>query len=71
MLSAAATLPVQHTETSGRVLAGNTALQFHAARYAWLELESSNTTWFGSARDGEVQSLLGPGLVLGRCLQAE
>ncbi len=61
-----ATLPVANAKRNGRVLTGNSIVQYHAARYLWTQFETSTSTWFGSARDGEVQSFVAPALVFGR-----
>ncbi len=59
-------LPVDDTDEIGRTLLWNTALQYHAARYLWPELEFNYTNWFGGVRDGKQQMFVTPGLVLGR-----
>ncbi len=61
-----ATLPVNNTATTGRTLATNTVAQYHAAKFLWPELEVNTTRWYGSTRDGKVQSFLTPGVVLGK-----
>jgi len=61
-----ATLPAGNTKTIGRTLATNTVFQYHIARYLWPELEVNTTRWYGSARDGKIQTFLTPGLVVGK-----
>ncbi len=60
------TLPTGDTKTLGRTLVTNSYAQYHVAKYLWPELELNTTTWYGSSRDGKVQSFLTPGLMTGR-----
>ena len=61
-----ATLPTGSTRTLGRTLTTGTVFQYHAGKYLWPELEINTTRWYGSTRDGKIQSFLSPGLVVGR-----
>lgn len=59
-------LPTSHTETMGRALLSNTALQYHFRPKLWPELEVNSTFWKGGTQDGKKQTFLIPGLILGR-----
>lgn len=59
-------LPVDDTAEIGRTLLWNTALQYHALRFLWPEVEFNHTAWFGGARDGKKQTFVTPGVVIGR-----
>lgn len=59
-------LPVDETSEMGRTLLWNTALQYHASRFLWPELEFNHTTWFGGVNDGRKQTFITPGLVVGK-----
>lgn len=61
-----ATLPTGNTKTIGRTLATNTVFQYHVGKYLWPELEVNTTRWYGSARDGKIQTFLTPGIVVGK-----
>lgn len=59
-------LPTGGTGKLGRPVAWNTALQEHAARFLWPELEFNFTSWDGGINDGKKQLFVTPGLVVGR-----
>ncbi|MDE3104232.1 MAG: hypothetical protein KGK08_03570 [Acidobacteriota bacterium] len=59
-------LPVSGTARLGRQMAWSTALQLHAGRYAWLQMESATTWYSGGSNDGHSQTLLTPGIVVSR-----
>lgn len=52
--------------TLGTPVAWNTALQYHAGRYAWPQMEFSPQWWAGGLRQGQVQMVLTPGVVFGK-----
>ena len=60
------TLPTAGTKAIGRTVTTNTVAQYHALRYLWPELYLSSIAWYGSSRDGKVQTFLQPGLIVGR-----
>jgi opacity protein-like surface antigen len=59
-------LPVDDTAELGRTLLSNTALQYHAARFLWPEVEFNYTSWYGGTNDGKKQAFITPGLVVGK-----
>ena len=59
-------LPVDDTAEIGRTLLSNTALQYHAARFLWPEVEINHTSWYGGTNDGRKQTFITPGLVVGK-----
>ena len=61
-----ATLPVHNAGRNGHVLTAHTASQFHATKYLWPAVETTTTHWIGGTRDGQVQFLMGPTLIVGR-----
>ncbi len=61
-----ATLPTGNTATTGRTLTTATVAQYHFGKYLWPELEINTTRWFGSVRDGKIQTFLTPGIVVGK-----
>lgn len=58
-----ATLPVANGDKLGRPIAWNTALQYHAGRYFFPEVEFNATYFHGGPHDGKVQNFVTPGLV--------
>lgn len=61
-----ATLPTGNTTQIGRTLTTGTVAQYHVGKYLWPELEINTTRFYGSTRDGKVQTFITPGLVAGR-----
>ena len=61
-----ANLPTGNTATLGRTLTTATVAQYHVGKYLWPELEINTTRWYGSARDGNIQTFLTPGIVVGK-----
>ncbi len=61
-----ATLPTGNTATIGRTLTTATVAQYHVGRYLWPEFEINTTRWYGSTRDGKIQTFLTPGIVVGK-----
>jgi hypothetical protein len=61
-----ATLSTGNTAIIGRTLTTGTVAQYHVGRYLWPELEINTTRWYGSTRDGKIQTFLTPGIVIGR-----
>jgi opacity protein-like surface antigen len=59
-------LPTGNTATIGRTLTSNVVFQYHVQKYIWPELEINTTAWYGGSKDGKVQTLLTPGLMLGK-----
>ena len=60
------TLPTGDTRILGRTVATNTVAQYHLSKYLWPELEVNTTAWYGSTRDGKVQTFLTPGVAVGK-----
>lgn len=58
-----ATLPVANAAKLGRPIIWNTALQVHAGRYFFPEVEFNATYFKGGPHDGKVQNFITPGLV--------
>lgn len=59
-------LPASHTDTIGRTLTWNNALQYRIRRIFWPEVEA-NSTFFHCGREaGLKQTFITPGLVIGR-----
>ena len=50
----------------GRTIVSNNAIQVHAMRKLWPEVEVNSTFWKGGANDGRKQTFVTPGVVLGR-----
>ncbi len=61
-----ATLPTGNTANLGRTVATNTVAQYRVSKFLWPELEINTTRWYGSARDGKIQTFLSPGIVVGK-----
>ncbi|WP_419805168.1 transporter [Terriglobus sp.] len=61
-----ATLPVHNAGRNGHVFTAHTASQFHATKYVWPAIETTTTHWIGGRRDGQVQFLMGPSVIVGR-----
>jgi hypothetical protein len=61
-----ATLPVADTVKLGRVMAWNTAAQYHIGKLFWPEIEDNAFFYHGGPNDGRVQNFLTPGLILSR-----
>jgi hypothetical protein len=59
-------LPVDSQDILGHPIAWNTALQYHLHRFFWPELEINSTFFEGGTHDGEKQTFLTPGFVIGR-----
>jgi len=60
------TLPVNSVNKLGRTIVSNTALQAHALKKLWPELEINSTAWKGGTNDGKKQTFITPGVILGR-----
>jgi len=52
--------------TIGRTIVTNSVFQYHVQKYIWPEVEINSTAWYGSAKDGKVQTFVTPGLMLGK-----
>jgi hypothetical protein len=60
-------LPLEEASTVGKTWNNNVALQYHALKYFWPEVELNETTWFdGSTRDGKNQLFATFGAVIGK-----
>lgn len=59
------TLPTGNQKVLGRNIATNSVFQYHALKYLWPEFEVNTTAFYGSTKDGKVQTFLTPGLVVG------
>ena len=59
-------LPTGGTGKLGRPVVWNTALQEHAARFLWPEIEFNFTSWDGGVNGGKKQLFVTPGVVVGR-----
>ncbi len=59
-------MPTHHHSNAGRSVLTNVTAQYHVATYFWPELEVNRTDWGGGGRGGRSQTLLTPGIVLGR-----
>lgn len=64
--SVAMTLPTGHTAKTGRPVAWNTALQYHATNILWPELEFNSTFYRGGSNDGRIQGFLTPGIMISK-----
>ena len=60
------TFPVNSVKALGRTIVSNNAIQVHAMRKLWPEVEVNSTFWKGGANDGTKQTFVTPGVVLGR-----
>jgi hypothetical protein len=60
------TLPTGNQKVIGRTIASNTVLQYHAMKYLWPEFEINSTAFYGSTKDGKIQTFLTPGVMFGR-----
>lgn len=61
-----ATLPTGKTASIGRTLTTATVAQYHVGKYLFPELEINTTRWYGSTRDGKIQTFLTPGIAVGK-----
>jgi hypothetical protein len=59
-------LPTADTSSLGRVIAWNNTLQYRVFRKFWPEVELNSTFFQDGKNDGQKQSLVTPGLVMGR-----
>jgi hypothetical protein len=55
------TLPTGKIAAQGRTINWNSAMQAHAAKYIWLEVENNATYYFAGAHDGMAQNFITPG----------
>lgn len=60
------TLPVSNTTKLGHIVTWNNVAQFHVGRFFWPEVESNTNFYKGGSNDGNAQSFVTPGLVMGR-----
>lgn len=60
------TLPVGNVRTLGRSINSNTVFQYHVFKYAWPEFEINSTSYYGSTKDGKIQTFLSPAVIFGR-----
>jgi hypothetical protein len=58
-------LPASGTNTLGRAVVFNTAINYRIKGKIWPMLEQNSTFWSGGALDGKKQVFLTPGLILG------
>jgi hypothetical protein len=59
-------IPTHDNSKAGHSLLTNVTFQYHFATFFWPEVELNRTDWYGGARDGRSQTLITPGIVLGR-----
>lgn len=59
-------VPTSHTAQIGRTLAWNQAVQYHARKHLWPELEVNLSHFLAGPQEGRTQVFLTPGIVLGR-----
>ncbi len=59
-------LPVSNAAKLGRQIVWNSALQFHASRFVWLETEFNSTFFKGGKNDGKSQTFVTPGIIVSR-----
>jgi hypothetical protein len=60
-----ANLPLSGTDTIGRTIVFNTAVNYRIRGIVWPMLEQNSMFWFGGSNDGKRQTFLTPGLILG------
>ena len=60
-----ANLPVSGTNTLGRTVVFNTAVNYRIKGKVWPMLEQNSMFWSGGSMDGRKQVFLTPGLILG------
>ncbi len=60
------TLPVSNVAKTGHVITWNNVAQYHVGRFFWPEIESNSNFFKGGTNDGQTQSFITPGLLLGR-----
>jgi hypothetical protein len=65
-LSAAGSLPVTGTQTLGRQILLNEAVQYHASKLLWVETEFNSALFRGGKNDNREQTFITPGMVLSR-----
>ena len=65
-VSVGGALPTGDQKVIGRTIATNSVLQYHVQKYLWPELEINSTAWYGSTKDGKVQTFMTPGLMVGK-----
>lgn len=58
--SAGGTLPTGKVTQQGRTIAWNSAVQFHATRSLWFEVEDNATYFKGGSHDGKMQNFMLP-----------
>jgi hypothetical protein len=59
-------IPTHDNSKAGRSLLTNVTFQYHVGAYFWPEVELNRTDWIGGSRDSRSQTLITPGIVLGR-----
>ena len=59
-------IPTHDNSRAGHAILGNVTAQYHLTRLLWPEVEINRTDWIGGARAGRSQTLLTPGLIVGR-----
>lgn len=62
----AGTFPVNSVNIVGRTIVSNSALQYHALKQLWPEVEINSTSWFGGTNDGKKQTFATPAVIFGR-----
>ena len=60
-----ASLPLSGTNTLGRSIIFNTAVDYRIRGIVWPMLEQNSTFWSGGSLDGKKETFLTPGLILG------
>jgi hypothetical protein len=64
--SGGGSLPVSNTVKLGRSIVWNNAIQYHVARFVWIENEFNATFYKGGSNDGKQQTFDTPGIFLSR-----
>ena len=59
-------LPVTNTAKLGQQIVWNSAIQYHAGKYLWLETEFNSTFFKGGKNDGKSQTFTTPGILFSR-----
>lgn len=64
--TAGGTLPISNATKLGHTITWNNVAQYHVGRFFWPEIESNTSIFKGGKNDGNTQSFITPGLVIGR-----
>lgn len=60
------TLPVTNAKGLGRQIAWNTAAEYRATRFVWVDVEVNATYFRGGRNDGKEQTFMTPGVIVSR-----